>query len=100
MLAQKLKSKFEKLIGIKLHIGKVRGLGATAALGFSTTGFLPHILSPLVFPQADKPGMPEPIAFGPFEELDLCHNLGSQPDCFLHCLGVEFAAEGGGVRFG
>ena len=41
--------------------------------------------------------MSEPVGFGSFEELDLCHNLGSQPDCCFNRLGVEFTVEAGGM---
>jgi hypothetical protein len=40
--------------------------------------------------------MSEPVGFGPFKELDLYHNLRSQPGCFFHRLGVEFEVEAGG----
>jgi len=54
-----------------------------------------------IFTQAShKLGMPEPVGFGPFEELDQCHNLRSQPDCFFHCLGVDFPAKTAGMRLG
>jgi hypothetical protein len=55
----------------------------------------PRLVSRRVFgfTQSSKPGMSEPVGFGPFKELDLYHNLRSQPGCFFHRLGVEFEVE-------
>jgi len=54
-----------------------------------------------IFTQAShKLGMPEPVGFGPFEELNLRNEFRSQPDRFFHRLGIKFTAEAGGMRLG
>jgi hypothetical protein len=54
----------------------------------------------LVIAEADKLRVPQPICFGPFQELDLCNCLGSQPDAFLHLFGSQAFAPAGLVLVG
>ena len=60
--------------------------------------FLNHFSRILIVTQRHKLGMPQPVSFGPLKKFHDDYELGTDPDAFLHLLGIENLALSGALR--